>query len=100
MDIASQNNTNHIKGEINPLIYQIEHDPGERFPLRVNSSEYVHVFAEILNAVARHRADLVALPELLHPRDLSEMICCRNSTVGSQLPCYCSPPPPAAQPVE
>jgi arylsulfatase A len=97
VNVAAQNNT--VEG--GPLIFQIEHDPGERFPLRVNSSEYERVLLDINAAVERHMASLVALPQLLpHKingssccRDPAAAVCCRNSSQGSLPACYCNKPP-------
>lgn len=96
VDVAAQNNT--VKG--GPLIFQVEHDPGERFPLRVNSSEYRRVLKDVNAAVARHTASMVALPQLLpHKvngssccRDPAAAVCCRNSSTRSLPPCYCNKP--------
>jgi arylsulfatase A len=101
VNVAAQNNT--VDG--GPLIFQIEHDPGERFPLRVNSSEYERVLQDVNAAIARHKASMFALPQLLphkvdgHSccRDAAAAVCCRNSSEGGLPACYCNAPPTAAQ---
>lgn len=68
-----------------PLLYNIEHDPSERFPLTGLSD----VLAEINDVVQKHKQELGVIPRgLLGDTDPSYRICCDETTTP---PCMCTP---------
>eukprot|EP00039_Didymoeca_costata_P010277 m.138109 g.138109 ORF g.138109 m.138109 type:complete len:190 (+) comp14767_c0_seq13:1285-1854(+) len=62
-----------------PLIYQVEHDPSERFPLNNTSEEYQQVLAMTTAAITQHNKTLVMkTPELDRVEDPSTSLCCHS----------------------
>ena len=60
-----------------PLIYHIEHDPGENFPLGAGTDEYVAARAKLDAKAAAHRASIKAVPNQIAMGVKKELqICC------------------------
>jgi len=83
-----------------PLIYHIEHDPSEKYPLDPKSQDYAGAHQDITAAVAVHNAGLVpgkmAPSEMLKGDDPSLKLCCSNASStgvdGAKYPnCTCNP---------
>lgn len=70
-----------------PLLFHIEHDPSERFPV-INKTD---VLAEISAVVQQHRAEMGQIPRgVLGDSDPSLMLCCDKTSTP---PCTCTAPP-------
>jgi len=61
-----------------PLLFQIEWDPSEKYPL--NTTSYPDVLLAINQAVALHKATLIPGPPQLNPQDPFAMPCCHLLT--------------------
>ena len=60
-----------------PLLYQLEHDPSERFPLDPTGAEYAWAMDAVLHAVRAHRGKMAArTPELDRANVESTSLCC------------------------
>eukprot|EP00943_MAST-04B_sp_MAST-4B-sp1_P004964 g4964.t1 len=60
-----------------PLIYHIEHDPGENFPLDSNSDEYKEAFKKIDEAAEAHRRSVKPVPnQMALGLDPKKKVCC------------------------
>ena len=55
----------HIIRYFPPLIYQVENDPGETFPLDPTSDEYVRARGTIEAAVVVHKATVKPVPNMM-----------------------------------
>jgi len=100
---VTSNYSNPVQGSNNgqfhdpPLIFHIEHDPSEKYPLPPGSHEYEAAFANIDNAVNAHKQGLVpgkmAPPEMAKGSDPALRICCKSNTTfdGKYPDCTCNP---------
>ena len=87
--VTSNWTTGSSNGEFHnpPLIYQIEYDPGENYPLDVTTTEYKQAKMLIENEVAMHRKNLKIVPnQMALGKDPALRICCSrmNGTVGKK----------------
>jgi len=70
-----------------PLIFNVEADPGEMFPIEVDSPEYNRSLASIMKAKRKHEASLVDVEnQMAFPSDSGFQPCCSRSTH-----CVCNP---------
>jgi hypothetical protein len=69
------------------MLFQIEHDPSERFPL---TSGYDDVIAEINGVIAAHRKALGTPPAPILGAGGGAQVCCDKARN-----CDCTPPPSA-----
>jgi arylsulfatase A len=88
-----------------PLIYHIEHDPSEKYPLLASSTEYKNAQALIQTNVVAHQKNLRWVPpQMAKGKDPSLKICCTNNAShqsnvavveggggGVIAPCVCNP---------
>jgi hypothetical protein len=78
-----------------PLIYQVENDPGETFPLDPNSAEYLGARETIEAAVAKHKPTVTPVPNMMAlGLDPDSKICCdpHSTLKHPNMPnCTCNP---------
>lgn len=72
-----------------PLVFQIENDPGELWPVDKKSAEYNQVVSDVAAAVKQHQDALGTPPRgVLGDADPTSKLCCSNTTTP---PCMCTP---------
>lgn len=72
-----------------PLLYNVEHDPSEMYPLDSSSSEYQLAMEEIREAKLEHEATLVQVPNQISlGKDDRLRVCCSEDTTPA---CTCNP---------
>eukprot|EP00511_Aplanochytrium_stocchinoi_P006786 CAMPEP_0204843538 /NCGR_PEP_ID=MMETSP1346-20131115/48035_1 /ASSEMBLY_ACC=CAM_ASM_000771 /TAXON_ID=215587 /ORGANISM="Aplanochytrium stocchinoi, Strain GSBS06" /LENGTH=539 /DNA_ID=CAMNT_0051982695 /DNA_START=190 /DNA_END=1809 /DNA_ORIENTATION=- len=60
-----------------PLIFQIEKDPGESYPINQNTDEYKNVKGKVEAEVSKHKQSLMPVPnQFLAGSDISVAVCC------------------------
>ncbi|XP_073691826.1 N-acetylgalactosamine-6-sulfatase [Garra rufa] len=67
--------TTHTQEEhtMQPLIFHLGQDPGEKYPIRVQSKEYRDVFRQVTEVVKQHQKDLIPGMPQLNMCDLAVM---------------------------
>lgn len=67
--------TTHDQREhtMQPLLFHLGRDPGEKFPVRVSSAEYQEVMPSIISVVQQHKKEMVAGEPQLNVCDLAVM---------------------------
>jgi len=94
---VTSNFTNPTHGQFHepPLIYHIEHDPGENYPLDSNSDEYKEAFVKIDEAAKKHRKSVKDVPnQMALGLDPKKKVCCDwdSKKKYPQYPvCTCNP---------
>ena len=78
-----------------PLIFQLEHDPSEAYPIAANSSEYVQARRMIEAAAATHKASVLPVPNQAGLGMDSKLKVCCDPNSKSKYPllpeCTCDP---------
>jgi len=78
-----------------PLMFQLEKDPGELYPLSPKSEEYTHALAVILEAKAEHEATLTPVPNQIGMGNDKRYGQCCNRNSQEKYPdlpeCTCDP---------
>jgi len=78
-----------------PLLYNVEHDLGEMYPIQPSSDEYRTAIAEILDAKAAHEKTLTPVPNQMLLMDEPKLaVCCDNASkqIYPAFPaCTCNP---------
>jgi len=77
-----------------PVVYNVEHDPSEMYPLDSSSSDYKAAMAEILEAKRVHEATLTPVPNQIGMgMDLKLAVCCKkhHDPIRLSWDCTCNP---------
>jgi len=69
-----------VNQTLNPLIFHVEKDPSERFPLSNTTADYQNALIDLNQAVAAHLASIIPVQNNLAGMDPSLSICCNPST--------------------
>jgi len=74
----------------NPLIFNLENDPSERYALDNTTTEYLAALEDLNNAVALHLASITPVKNQLGPDNKNAVasVCCNHHTVPE---CTCGP---------
>lgn len=72
-----------------PLLYDVEQDPGEKYPLNVTLPMYAAILESINQAVAEHNQNVVPGVPQLDPQDPLVAPCCNKEYVPGE-ECVCS----------
>lgn len=76
-----------------PVVYQVEHDPSERFPLDEQSDEYKQALKAAQAAVQNQAGSFtpgIATPELDAVEDANTMLCCNGKQPFPPSACTCA----------
>ena len=76
-----------------PLMFHIDHDPGESFPLDPNDPAYISARANIEKHVVEHERTLESVPnQIALGNDPKLAICCdRKASGAGKATCNCNP---------
>jgi len=70
-----------VNQTLNPLIFHVEKDPSEQFPLDPTTTEYQNALIDINQAVAAHLDSIIPVQNHLDGMDPNLSICCDQNSV-------------------